>query len=151
MTPLQIVRAFSAIANSGVPAQPHIVLEEKPKEGALPILSSRTSSQLTAMLTSVVENGYAKTAQIPGYYVAGKTGTAQISWAALGVAKGGYSDQTIQSFIGYAPAFNPRFLILVKLDNPAAKTAEYSAVPIFQDLAKYIIDYYQIPPDYEVE
>jgi cell division protein FtsI/penicillin-binding protein 2 len=66
------------------------------------------------------------------------------------VAKAGYSDKTIQSFVGYAPAFDPKFLILVKLNNPATKTAEYSAVPIFRDLAKYIIDYYQIPPDYEV-
>jgi len=67
----------------------------------------------------------------------------------LGINKPGYSDKTIQSFIGFAPAFNPEFLILVKLDNPATNTAEYSALPIFHDLAKYIIDLWQIPPDYE--
>jgi len=53
--------------------------------------------------------------------------------------------------MGFAPAFDPKFLILVKLDNPQTKTAEYSAVPLFHDLAKYIIDYYQIPPDYQEE
>ena len=101
------------------------------------------------MLVSVVEHGYAKSARVPGYYVAGKTGTAQISFSALGIPKAGYSEKTYQSFIGYAPAFNPRFLVLVRLKNPQTKTAEYSAVPIFKELAKYIIDYYQIPPDFE--
>ena len=100
------------------------------------------------MLVSVVKNGFAKRAQVPGYYIAGKTGTAQISYAALGENKKGYSEKTWQTFIGYAPAFNPKFLVLVKLDNPETKTAEYSAVPIFHDLAKYIIDYLEIPPDY---
>ncbi len=149
MTPLQIIKAFTAIANNGQLVDPHII-EGKKSEKAQ-VISPRTASQLTTMLTSVVQNGFAKTAQIPGYHVAGKTGTAEISWAALGIAKSGYSDKTIQSFIGYAPAFDPKFLILVKLDNPATKTAEYSAVPIFRDLAKYMIDYYQIPPDYIVE
>ncbi|KPJ55765.1 hypothetical protein AMJ49_06395 [Parcubacteria bacterium DG_74_2] len=101
------------------------------------------------MLVSVTENGFAKSAQVPGYYIAGKTGTAQVSWGALDIDKEGYSDKTIQSFIGFAPAFEPRFLILVKLDNPKTKTAEYSAIPCFQKLAKYIIDYWQIPPDLE--
>jgi cell division protein FtsI/penicillin-binding protein 2 len=67
----------------------------------------------------------------------------------LKVNKTGYSDKTVQSFIGFAPALNPQFLILVKLYNPQAKTAEYSAAPIFKELAKYIIDYRQIPPDHE--
>ena len=102
-------------------------------------------------MVSVVESAYTKAAQIPGYYVAGKTGTAQVSFAALGIDKRGYSDKTWQSFVGFAPAFDPKFLILVKLNNPATKTAEYSAVPIFHELAKYIIDYYQIPPDHEYE
>jgi len=60
----------------------------------------------------------------------------------------GYSDQTWQLFVGYAPAFNPKFIILVKLDNPKTTTASYSAVPVFQDLASYIVKYLQIPSDY---
>ena len=79
----------------------------------------------------------------------GKTGTAQIPWSSLGIEKRGYSEKTIQTFVGFAPAFDPKFLILIKLDKPKTKTAEYSAVPIFHDLAEYIIHYYQIPPDYE--
>jgi stage V sporulation protein D (sporulation-specific penicillin-binding protein) len=151
MTPMQIVKAFTALANGGIPVTPYIVQGNKSDEKLERAISERTSSQITAMLTSVVENGFGKAARIPGYYVAGKTGTAQVSWSALGVSKAGYSDQTIQSFIGYVPAFDPKFLILVKLDNPQARTAEYSALPVFRDLAKYIIDYYQIPPDYDIE
>jgi len=147
MTPMQLARAFCAIANGGKLVKPYVV-EQDQEIGNNNIISPETASKLTAMLVSVVENGYSKAAKIPGYYVAGKTGTAQVSYSALGINQKGYSDKTWQSFVGFAPAFNPQFLILVKLNNPAAKTAEYSALPIFQELAKYIIDYYQIPPDH---
>jgi len=157
MTPLQLARAFCVLANGGKMVKPYIVekiindgeiIETKEKVIAENVILPVTSSKITAMLVSVVKNGFAKGAQVPGYYVAGKTGTAQISYAALGEDKKGYSEKTWQTFIGYAPAFNPKFLVLVKLDNPETKTAEYSAVPIFHDLAKYIIDYLEIPPDY---
>lgn len=159
MTPIQLVRAFSVIANGGKLMKPYLVEKIIKKNGEtieiqseiqnLSVISQNTASKITAMLVSVVENGFGKKAKVQGYYIAGKTGTAQVSWSSLGISKAGYSDKTVQSFIGFAPAFDPKFLILVKLDNPKTKTAEYSAVPIFHDLAKYIVDYYQIPPDYE--
>ncbi|MDP3900755.1 MAG: penicillin-binding protein 2 [bacterium] len=154
MTPLQIARAFTALANNGVMTTPYVAelagdRALGPQEDPQRVISAKTASQITSMLVSVTEHGYAKSARVPGYYVAGKTGTAQISYSALGIPKAGYSEKTNQSFIGYAPAFNPRFLVLIKLQNPETNTAEYSAVPIFQNLAKYIIDYYEIPPDYE--
>jgi len=158
MTPIQLLRVYCAIANGGKLVRPHVVKEIRDKNKILEIepkieddsvISSKTASQLTAMLISVVENGFAKRAKIPGYYIGGKTGTAQISYSALNIDKKGYSDKTWQTFVGWLPAFNPKFVILVKLDNPKTKTAEYSAVPLFHDLAKYLIDYYQIPPDYE--
>ncbi len=158
MTPIQLARAYCVIANGGKLVKPHLVdpppllnsfgetlaERDQSKSGGGQVVSQKTASQLTAMLVSVVENGFGKAAKVPGYYIAGKTGTAQ-------VAEGGkYStEKTIQSFIGFAPAFNPQFLILVKLNNPKTKTAEYSALPIFHDLAEYIIHYWQIPPDYE--
>lgn len=151
VTPIQLIRAFSAIANGGKLVTPYIVEKSQPNFNGKQIISSRTASQLQAMMVSVVENGYAKRTKIPGYYIAGKTGTAQIPWSVMGIDKPGYSEKTIQSFIGFAPAFNAKFIILVKLNNPNTKTAEYSAVPIFKELAKYIIDYWQIPPDYKVE
>jgi len=152
ITPIQLARAYGAIANGGKLVKPYLVerifedgkeIQTEP-ETSQPIISSKTIHQLTTMLANVVENGFGKGAKVPGYYIAGKTGTAQ-------VAEGGvYSpDKSIQTFAGFFPAFNPRFLILVKLDNPKTRTAEYSAVPIFHDLAEYIIHYYQIPPDYE--
>ena len=158
VTPIQLIRAYGAIANEGKLVRPFLVkrivqdedvLETEPKIEEEPVISPKTANQLTAMLISVVENGYAKSAGIPRYYIAGKTGTAQISFAALEIDKKGYSDKTWQSFVGFVPAFNPQFLILVKLNNPKANTAEYSAVPVFHELAKSILDYYQIPSDHE--
>jgi len=152
ITPLQLLRAYSAIANGGKLIKPYVVdkvfengnINETQSNISSPVISQRTADQLTAMLVSVIENGYGKAAKIPGYYIAGKTGTAQVPW----IDKKGYSDKTIQTFVGFAPAFEPRFVILVKLNNPNTKTAEYSALPIFHELTKYIIDLWQIPPDY---
>ncbi len=159
ITPIQLVRAFCAIANGGKLVRPYLVekivggsreIEISPEISENFIISRRTSSQLTAMLVSVVENGFAQSAKIPGYFIAGKTGTAQIPFSALEIEKKGYSEKTIQTFVGFAPASDPQFLILIKLNNPNTKTAEYSAMPLFRELTKYIIDYWQIPPDYEL-
>ena len=152
MTPIQLFMAFSSISNGGKLVKPYLLENPNPNLDKIEIrqvISQKTAAQLTTMLVSVVENGFGKAAKIPGYYIAGKTGTAQVAFSALGIDKSGYSEKTIQTFAGFTPAFNPRFLILVKLDNPKTKTAEYSATPIFRELAKYIIDYYQIPPDYQ--
>lgn len=149
MTPIQLARAFAAVANGGKLILPHLVEEPSFLSGSYEseeVISQETASKLTEMLVSVVENGFAKRAKVPGYYIAGKTGTAEVPFE----HKRGYcKDRTIQTFVGFFPAFNPQFLVLVKLDNPRTKTAEYSAVPLFQKMAKYIIDYSQIPPDYE--
>ncbi len=159
ITPMQLMRAYSAISNKGVMVKPYVVKkriegivehETKP-EFSLPVISPKTANLVTQMMVNVVENGFSKRAKIPGYYLAGKTGTAQVAWSALGVNKSGYSDKTVQSFTGFAPAYDPKFLILVKLNNPQTKTAEYSAMPLFRELAKYIIDYLEIPPDYDIE
>ncbi|MEA3344097.1 MAG: penicillin-binding protein 2 [Patescibacteria group bacterium] len=168
MTPMQFARAFCVIANGGKLIKPYIVekivqndrvikapaingldgdsQEEDVQQFAPQIISKKSASQLTAMLVSVIENGqYTTRAKIPGYYVAGKTGTSQVSWSSLGESKKGYSDKTWQSFAGFVPAFSPKFVILVKLNNPTTKVAVYSATPIFQELAKYILDYQEIP------
>jgi len=157
MSPIQLIRAFSAIGNGGKLVKPYIVekffknreiVETKTQIQKDSLISPKTISQLTAMLVNVVDKGTARRAKIPGYYVAGKTGTAQVAWTVLGIQKRGYSEKTVQSFVGFAPAYNAQFAILVKLNNPKASTSEISAVPIFKELAKYIIDLWQIPPDY---
>lgn len=154
MTAIQLVRAYSAIANEGKLVSPYLVekgnVGVRPRQDSQPqIISQKAASQLTAILVNVVENGSARRAKIPGYYIAAKTGTSQIAFSALGIPKPGYSEKTIQTVAGFFPAFSPQFLILVKLDNPKTRIAEYSAVPIFHELAEHIIHQYQIPPDYE--
>lgn len=154
LTPMQIARGFCAIANGGKLVKPYIVdkivngkdeTDTKPEISDI-IVSQQTISQLTSMLISVVDKGFNGVAKIPGYYLAGKTGTAQVP---LTTGKGYDPNKTIQSFVGYGPAFNPQFLILVKLDNPKVPKSALSAVPVFKDLAQYIINYWKIPPDYD--
>jgi cell division protein FtsI/penicillin-binding protein 2 len=159
ITPMQLIRAYSAISNKGIMVKPYVVEKridrdseyETKSEFSLPVVSLKTANLVTQMMVNVVENGFSKRAKIPGYYLAGKTGTAQVAWSALGQNRSGYSDKTVQSFVGFAPAYDPRFLMLVKLNNPQTRTAEYSAMPLFRELAKYIIDYLEIPPDYDIE
>ena len=155
-TPIQIASGFCAIANGGKLMKPYIV--EKIVKGEIEtettpeilneqVISKQTASQVTTMLTSVVEKGFGSGAKIPGYYLAGKTGTAEVPFK----DKKGYEpNKTIQTFIGFGPALNPQFLILVKLDNPKVSSSALSATPVFKKLAQYIINYWQIPPDYDV-
>ena len=159
MTPLQMIRAFSAAINGGKLMKPYVVekitkagqeKEIEPVTVRENIVSQDTSVKLRQMLINVVEKGFGHLAKVSGYWIGGKTGTAQVPYTSLGISKSGYSDYTWQTFMGFAPALDPKFIILIKLNNPTAtKTSEYSAVPIFHDLAKYIIDYWQIPPDYD--
>ncbi|PIR94407.1 hypothetical protein COT97_01720 [Candidatus Falkowbacteria bacterium CG10_big_fil_rev_8_21_14_0_10_39_11] len=151
VSPIQMVRAYGALANEGKLMKPYVVdriiTEDKvivtePKVMSQ-VVSARTAQQVGSMMVSVVENGHADLARVPGYLVAGKTGTAQEpDWK-----NGGYSDQTIHSFIGYAPYDDPAFVMLVKLDH--VKNVQYSAssaAPVFGKIAKFILDYYEIPP-----
>ena len=107
------------------------------------VISPSAAASITAMMVSVCENGYGRRAKVDGYYVAGKTGTAQVAKSA-----GGYSEEVIHSFIGFAPATNPKFVALVKLDNPQqGNFADSTAVPTFGKLAEFILDYYNLPLD----
>ena len=107
------------------------------------VLNNETSDKLKEMLVSVVENGHGKKAKVLGYKVAGKTGTAQIPKPGGGY----YEDRHIGSFIGFAPVNDPKFLMLVRLDQPKnVKWAEESAAPTFGKMAKWLLDYYRLPP-----
>src|SRR3989338_7126467 len=157
LTPLELIRALSAIANGGKLVRPRLVKkivyhngenyganDELPKQ----IISPETSAKLINMMTKVVESGSGRRAGVSGYTVAGKTGTAQVP----DLNKGGYLDQYIHTFVGFAPAYDPKFITLIKLDNPkGVRFAESTVVPVFSDLAKFIFSYYQIPPDKSVE
>jgi len=95
------------------------------------------------MMISTIENSYDRKAQVKGYDVAGKTGTAQVP----DPDSGGYSDKTIHTFVGFAPAFDPKFIVLIKIDNPKGiNFASDSITPVFRRLAEYMFNYFEIPP-----
>ncbi|PKL72569.1 hypothetical protein CVV26_00975 [Candidatus Kuenenbacteria bacterium HGW-Kuenenbacteria-1] len=151
-TPIQLVTAFSAIANQGQLMKPYLVdkiikndnEEFKTNPQIIKqVISPKTAILLSGMLTSVVKKGCGKNAGVKNYYLAGKTGTAQVS----AKDKKGYSNETIQTFIGFGPVDNPRFAIIVKLDKPHAVDASVSVAPIFSKIAEFILNYYQIPPE----
>lgn len=153
-TPLQLVSAYAALANNGTLMKPYIVQEvirngESTKTKPQPIrevVSARTARLVTGMMVNVVENGHGKRAGVPGYYVAGKTGTAQIP----NPKGGGYlpSDQTIGSFAGYAPADHPKFAMIVKIERPrTVQFAESSAAPVFGEIAQFLMSYFHIQPE----
>lgn len=155
LTPLQALNAINAIANGGLLPQPHIVDSLRLSDGRQQpadhrtvrrVVEPGTAANITAMMVSVIENGVAQLARVPGYYLAGKTGTAQVP-----DEKGGYSpDRKIISFAGFGPVSSPRFSILIKLDNPAGLSfASGTAAPMFRNIAAKLLNYYQIPPDYD--
>ncbi len=154
VTPLQLVTAYAALANGGALMQPYIVdMIIKPngeKEKTSPrvvrqVISRQTSTLVSGMLANVVQRGHGKRAGVPGYYVAGKTGTAQVPKKD---GRGYETDATIGSFVGYAPVDDPAFVMLVKIDRPRdVQWAESSAAPLFGEIAKFLLDYYEIPPD----
>jgi cell division protein FtsI/penicillin-binding protein 2 len=156
VTPMQMVTAVSAVANQGMLMKPYIVhqfittdltgrqdrvVQVEPMIVRRAI-SPATAQTLTNMLVEVIERG-ATQAQVPGYRIAGKTGTAQIP-----TAYGYHPSDTIASFIGYAPADAPQFIVLVKLDRPSASPwGSQTAAPTFRAIADRLFTYLQIPPD----
>lgn len=153
VTPLQIVSAYSALANGGFIMRPQIIEKKVYADGTQKIIqpdeihrviSEDASRQIGEMLRSVVVNGHGKRADIPGYLIGGKTGTAQVAKA----GEKGYDDsQTIGTFAGYGPINDPRFAIVVRIDNPKKVIwAESSAAPTFGRVMKYLLDFYNISP-----
>lgn len=140
VTPVQLVTAFSAIANGGLLMKPYVRADGR-AQVVRRVMSKETAEKVRLMLESAVDK--AKIAAIPNYHVAGKTGTAFIP----DPKRGGYSEELIQSYVGFAPATNPRFIILIKLDRPDKPLAGMTVVPAFKTFAQYILNYYNIPPD----
>jgi stage V sporulation protein D (sporulation-specific penicillin-binding protein) len=152
VTPIELLTAFSSIANGGIMMEPHVVSAVKDKNGKItkiepkeigrPI-SSATAKVMTEVLVNAVDKGEAQWAKIKGYRVAGKTGTASIP------VEGKYDpNKTIASFIGFAPANDPEFAMLVVLDRPTARIyGAETAAPVFFSIADDLFHYYGVPPE----
>lgn len=150
VTPIQMVSAVSVIANGGNLMEPHVVklirddsstFEIKPKI-IRQVIKNSTAQTVKAMMVQAVEEGEAKFYRPWGFKVAGKTGTAQIPLA------GHYDpDKTIASFVGFAPADDPQFVMLVQYDQPSSSIyGSETAAPTFFEIAKELFNYYNIAP-----
>ncbi len=156
VTPLQLAMAYGVIANGGELLEPQIVdymenaLGEKvviEKAAKKSVVSKDTSNKLSLMLESNVINGHGKAAGVPGYRVAGKTGTAQIA----NRQTGGYLENaTVGTFAGFGPVDNPVFVMVAIIDYPKdVEWAESTAGPVFGEMAKFLFEYYGIEPTEE--
>ena len=121
--------------------RPYIDSAAKPKV-IRRVITESTAKQVTDMMISAVDK--AGIAKISGYAIAGKTGSAFIP----DFKKGGYTDTLIDSYVGFGPTSDPRFIILFKLDGlNSSQLAALSVVPAFRDLAQFILNYYGVAPD----
>ena len=144
VTPMQMAAAFSALANGGVYHRPHVIAGEA-DEGRR-ILSRETAGEVAAMLEGVLAaGGTAEEAQIEGYTLAGKTGTAEKP----DPETGGYSESAFfASFIGFAPARDPRLMVAVMVDEPQGSYYGGDvAAPAFERIMEFALPYLRIPPD----
>lgn len=151
LTPLQMVTAAAAVANGGMLVKPHVVRQIRATDGshdvdASPVrrvLDQSVASTLTKMLVDSAKVGEAQLAVVPGFNVAAKTGTAQIA-----SPKGGYEDgKFIASLLGFAPADDPKFVMLVKIDEPQdVPFGSEVAAPVWREIAKQLFVHFKIEP-----
>jgi len=148
VTPLQMTTMFAAIANDGIMRQPRIVKQIVTEDGiqeAQPttirrVISAETANIVTDMMVRTVNEGIPQ-AILPGYTIAGKTGTAEIPTAI------GYEDDSIVTFAGFLPADDPEVVIFVKLDRPDGYWGSQVAAPVFKRLADRLVILLEIPVD----
>jgi len=150
VTPIQMIAAISAVANEGKIMAPHIVkayirngqqIEVSPKLMTAPI-KAETARTLSEMLANALANE-ASPALVPGYRLAGKTGTASIP-----TAQGYTSPLTNASFVGWGPVDDPQFIVYIWMEKPAASPwASVIAAPVFHDVVEKVVTILRIPPD----
>jgi cell division protein FtsI (penicillin-binding protein 3) len=148
---LQVLDAYNAVANGGTFVQPSLVQATVSQSGAVQktpgssthrVFSPQVDSELTSMLEQVVTTGTGTSAMVPGYTVAGKTGTAQIPTT----GKDAYTvGAYMASFVGFAPAVNPTFSMIVVLDRPTPIFGGTVAAPVFSQIMSYALHRYDIP------
>ncbi|HLP86611.1 MAG TPA: penicillin-binding protein 2 [Candidatus Paceibacterota bacterium] len=155
LTPIEAVRAFAILANGGKLVTPHLVKEVKYENGFSKkmeypfikenLLKKESTDTVTKMLVHVFESYDKGVHKMDNYSIATKTGTAQV---AREDGKGYYTDRNTHSFFGYFPAYEPKFLVFLFLKNPKeVKYASQTLIPPFEDITKFILNYYNVPPD----
>lgn len=152
VTTLQMAMAFGILANDGKLMKPYLVEEIVSPDGSRikaepqvvnQVISPQAARTVGGMLVNVVEDGHGKKAGVDGYYVAGKTGTAQVPSKD---GRGYLANVNIGSFAGYAPVEDPVFVMVVRIDHPRGVVwAESSAAPLFGEIANFILKYKQVP------
>ncbi len=155
MSPVEVVRAFSSIINGGNLITPHIVKQIRSNDGLSKtidypitrkgIIKEETSNTINKMLVHVFEAYDNGTHKFEHYSVGAKTGTAQI---AMENGRGYYTDRHMHSFFGYFPAYDPKFLVFLFLENPKqVKYAAQTLIPPFVNITQFLMNYYDVPPD----
>jgi cell division protein FtsI (penicillin-binding protein 3) len=151
VTPLQMTAVYAAVANGGVWVQPRLVIGQMAPDGTFRpaprpdrrrVVSTKTARTVGQILAYAVDVGTGANAQIPGYWVAGKTGTAQIP-----KANGrGYTDKYDASFIGFTPAARPQLVVACILDRPVTQYGSVAAAPLFRNVARYALARLRVAP-----
>jgi cell division protein FtsI (penicillin-binding protein 3) len=150
VTGMQMLDAYATIANGGVTRPPRLLDATIDSRGqrhpelqarGRRVVSSRTAVEMTKMLTGVVSDGTGACAAIPGYIVAGKTGTSRKA------INGGYSHGTMASFIGFAPAQHPRLAAIVVIDEPTSQYGGAAAAPVFANVMQFALTRSDVAPD----
>ena len=147
VTPLQLAAGYAALANGGHQITPHVTQRDGKTLGPK-VISAETSAIVRGMLQSVVDEGTGRFARIPGYTVAGKTGTSQ----KVDPETGTYGDRYVASFVGFAPASDPKYLALVVVDEPKDMIwGERVAAPAFREVMGFTLSYFNVAPDRAAE
>ncbi|MDE2019479.1 MAG: penicillin-binding protein 2 [Patescibacteria group bacterium] len=142
VTPIELISSIAAIANGGVMMRPYLNAALQPQPISRTI-STTTAAEVTQMMVAAVDKVPGAPA-IKGYSIGGKTGSAFLP----DLVHGGYTNKLVDSYVGFGPASNPEFVILIRLNAlPVTSLAVDSVVPAFKQLAQYVINYYNIPPD----
>ncbi len=155
MTPIATIRALAALGNGGYLVTPHLVSKIVYEDGTTrdikypdgaQVFSEKTSEEISGMLTKVVDTALrGGTVALPNHTIGAKTGTAQIPDPVNG---GYYEDKYLHSFFGYFPAFDPQFVVFMYTVEP--KGVQYASETLtlpFMEVAKFLINYYDVPPD----
>lgn len=155
LTPIEAIRAFSVLGNGGNLVTPHLVKQIRYDDGSSKIIEypvvrsgiikKETSETISRMLTHVFEAYDNGTHKFDHYSVATKTGTGQV---AMDNGKGYYTDRNMHSFFGYFPSYNPKFIVFLYVKNPkGVKYASQTLIPPFVNITKFLLNYYDVPPD----